>query len=46
MNIWINMAVDDISDWAVIAGIGNDNDLIGRFIHQSDSANGNTVQLR
>jgi len=41
MNLWVNMAVADISDWAIIAGVGNDNDLNGRFFHQSGL---NTVQ--
>jgi len=45
MNIWVNMAVADISDWACIAGIGNSADLSGRFIHQGETANGNTVQF-
>jgi len=42
MNIWVNLAVEDIDDWAIIAGVGNDNDLNGRFIHQGT---GNTVQF-
>jgi len=42
MNVWVNLAVEDISDWAIIAGIGNSNGLNGRFIHQGV---GNVVQF-